>query len=175
MSATASLSPAPSFSRVEPMLPPAPATAEPDLAEAALAFRQARLGLLAFVGLSILTLGVYPSVWVVRRQRLLDGLGAQPMITAKLAWCVALAPWVLTVIELEPHVAKVAVWLNLLSLAVDLVFRYRVLVAINNWRARTDRPFAMTTGGWICWFVFGSLYLQWKLNQEADFLAEQVA
>jgi hypothetical protein len=170
---SSSLALTPAHAHAAPIPPPSPDDA--DLAAAALAFRGARLGLVPFFVLSCLTLGIYNSVWYVRRQRVLDRLAGHPVITAQLAWFVAVSPWVFTLMSFDERLVAVSGWLSLAGFGLDLLFRYRMLLALHAWRKQADRPVAMSVGGWVCLFLFGPLYLQWKINQEADALAEQVA
>jgi hypothetical protein len=114
--------------------------------------------------LTVITLGIYPSVWIVRRRRFLDsldsteklgGLAAAPLVAT-------LVSFVLGFVGLPPEIDR-AVSLGLG--AVSIITAFRIAKILRSDFARTGRPLKVSGVGT---FFFNALYLQYKINQAAD-------
>ncbi len=116
------------------------------------------------VVLSVVTLGVYPAVWFLRRRRFVDSLDS----TQKLGHLAA-APLIATVVSVGVSFAGIppeldrAVTMGLT--AVSVLAAFRVAHILRSDFARTGR-FLKVSGA--ATFFFNALYLQYKINQAAD-------
>jgi hypothetical protein len=111
----------------------------------------------------LLTFGIYPSVWYLRRAPFLDSLAAQKKVGA-LPW-VSLA-LILALIALSAAGAKEGAQLVQVAAGlVSLLLAFRVAAILRSDFTRSGRGIDISTLGV---FFFGCLYLQHAMNQAAD-------
>lgn len=116
--------------------------------------------------LSFVTLGLYPSIWLLQRRPFLDSLQrkqdlgvALPIITLSmnvLAFALAFA---------GKDAAAIRPIFSLVAIITGLLANFRVLNTLRTDSARTGRFLEFSTIGT---FFFGIYYLQYKINQLAD-------
>lgn len=150
-----------------PYAPPATATEAPPGAVArggSGSYRDERRSVPLLLLLTILTLGLYPSVWFFRRRRFLDARDSSKKLGP-----LAAAPLVATVVscalafvELPPEVDRLV---TVMTGVVTLITAFRVAAILRSDFARTGR-FLKVSG--VGTFFFNALYLQYKINQAAD-------
>jgi hypothetical protein len=123
-----------------------------------------RRSVLLLLVLSIITLGVYPSLWYVLRTRFLDSLDANKKVGP---W-----PWVNVVLTAMVFVASVARahedLVRILQLGggiTSLSLAFRVAGILRSDFARTGRFIGVSSLGV---FFFGCVYLQHVINEAAD-------
>lgn len=115
---------------------------------------------------SFITLGLYPSIWLLQRRPFLDSLQrkqdlgvALPIITLAmnvLAFALAFA---------GKDAAAIRPIFSLVAIITGLLANFRVLNTLRTDSARTGRFLEFST---IRTFFFGIYYLQYKINQLAD-------
>ena len=114
--------------------------------------------------LSIITLGIYPSVWFFRRRRFRDSRDARaklgPLAAAPLVATVV--SYALAFVDLPPEVDRLV---NIASGVMTLVIAFRVAAILRSDFARTGRFLKVSA---VATFFFNALYLQYKINQAAD-------
>jgi hypothetical protein len=109
--------------------------------------------------LSLITLGVYPAIWFVRRQKFLDGLHSKQ----KLAW--------LPMANLVALLSAIGIGIVLPQIPTQFVgiltilCAFRVAHILRSDFAQTGRFIDVST---IATFFLGVLYLQWIINKAAD-------
>lgn len=121
-----------------------------------------RRSLAAMFLLSLVTLGVYPLVWIARRRPFLERLDA------------GVPPgWGLVLLAIGADVSSVAAsfenepisrMLGFVGSIVRLVAVFRVRAVLNTWAVREGAPGAPSG---VATFFFGTLYLQDRLNRIA--------
>jgi hypothetical protein len=126
-------------------------------------YQAERRSVLFLVFLSVITLGVYPAVWFLRRRAFLDSLDS----TDKLGGLAA-APLAATVVSFVlafvlPDQLDRPV--SIACGAVSIITAFRVAKILRSDFARTGRFLNVSGAG--CFF-FNALYLQYKINQAAD-------
>ncbi|HSO32501.1 MAG TPA: DUF4234 domain-containing protein [Labilithrix sp.] len=118
------------------------------------------------IGLTIITLGFYPSIWLLQRRPFLDRLNASKELGTLLpilslvagALGIALAFGGKDTASIRPLV-------QLVGGISTLIANFRVLNILRSDSARTGRFLEFSTIGT---FFFGVYYLQYKMNQLAD-------
>jgi uncharacterized protein DUF4234 len=126
-------------------------------------YQAERRSVLFLVFLSVITLGIYPAVWFIRRRQFLDSLDS----TDKLGGMAA-APLVATIVSFAlgfvlPDQLDRPVTIG--CGAVTIITAFRVAKILRSDFARTGRFLGISGAG--CFF-FNALYLQYKINQAAD-------
>jgi hypothetical protein len=128
------------------------------------AYENERRSVLLLFVYSVLTLGIYPAVWFLRRRRFLDSLdstiklgsfAAAPLLASLLSFALAF-------FALPESVSRgVSLGLG----AVTVVTAFRAANILRSDFARTGRLLKVSG---IATFFFNALYLQYKINQAAD-------
>jgi|GEM_PF-5873785 len=127
--------------------------------------REARSVVLV-VFLALVTLGVYPSVWYVRRQAFVDSLDADRKLGPGLPWSlVALTILNLVIAVASPEISNVfAIGSGILS----LIARFRIARILRSDFARSGRRIDVQS---LLTFFLGVAYLQYKINQASEIRA----
>ena len=126
-------------------------------------YENERRSVLLLILLSIVTLGVYPIVWYLRRAPFLDSLDADRKVGA-LPWFALTSLVVLfgvAVAQAPQGVVRIA---QLVSGITNLVLAFRVAHILRSDFARTGRIVGISGAGV---FFFGCLYLQHVMNEAA--------
>jgi hypothetical protein len=135
--------------------------------EGGASYADERRSVLFLIFLSIITVGIYPVVWYLRRRRFLDSLhadekmrgwAAAPLIALLVAIGVAVA---ITLVEAEGAIQVV----RLIPAVVNLFVAFRVAGILRSDIARTGRNVHVSGAGT---FFFGALYLQHVINEAAS-------
>jgi hypothetical protein len=114
--------------------------------------------------LSVVTFGLYPAIWYLRRAPFLDSLsadkkvGGMPWINL-VAYVLSLGVAVARAPEGLARLAQIAVGV------INLVLAFRVARILRSDFARSGRFIGISGAGV---FFFGSLYLQHVMNEAAD-------
>ncbi|HLK38013.1 MAG TPA: DUF4234 domain-containing protein [Polyangiaceae bacterium] len=119
---------------------------------------------LILILLCIVTLGLYPGIWYVRRARFLESLDSDKKL-GPLPWfsLALLAALVLAAIAgVETEVVRL---IEAASGLANLFLAFRVAAVLRSDFARTGRFIGISTAGV---FFFGCLYLQHLLNEAAE-------
>jgi hypothetical protein len=154
-----------------PYAPPATPAAAPAGAQARGAtrsYRDERRSVLLLFALTVITLGVYPSIWFFRRRHFLASLDS----TRKLGPFAA-APLAATCISFTVGAASALVnvppgfdrLVSVVGGIVTIVTAFRVATILRSDFARTGRFLHISGPGT---FFFNAFYLQHKINQAAE-------
>ncbi len=136
-------------------------------------FERERRSVLVAIVLSVVTLGLYQCVWFMLRQPFLDSLdsdkklgalGRGPLMTAVAFWIISIAAVVV------PDAAPLVTPVSIGGGVVMLIASFRVMRILRSNFARTGRSLQVSA---IATFLFGTLYLQFKINQAADIPAHR--
>ena len=147
-----------------PAEPPAPPIdAGPD-GRARSNYKGERRNVLLLVALCVVTLGLYPGIWYVRRARFVDALDANKRI-GRLPWISLGLLVVLLVVSAAGTQKDVFRLIQLLSGLVNMFLAFRIAAILRSDFARTGRVIVISTLGV---FFFGCLYLQHVLNEAAN-------
>jgi hypothetical protein len=149
-----------------PYAPPATPVEPPvDERDATLSsYEDERRSVLLLVMLSILTLGIYPVVWYLRRTRFLDSLDADKRVGV-LPWiALGLAVLLFGVAAARAEEGAVRA-VQLASGITSLVLAFRVAHILRSDLARSGRGLIRVSSAGV--FFFGCLYLQHVMNQAA--------
>jgi len=119
---------------------------------------------LLLVALCVVTLGLYPGIWYVRRARFVDALDANKRI-GRLPWVSLGLLVVLIVVSAAGTQKDVFRLIQLLSGLVNMFLAFRIAAILRSDFARTGRVIVISTLGV---FFFGCLYLQHVLNEAAN-------
>jgi hypothetical protein len=111
----------------------------------------------------LLTFGIYPSVWYLRRAPFLDSLAAHKRVGA-LPW-VSLALFVALIALSAAGAKEGAQLVQVASGLVSLLLAFRVAAILRSDFTRSGRGIDISTLGV---FFFGCLYLQHAMNEAAD-------
>jgi hypothetical protein len=148
-----------------PYAPPAAPIAVPG---AATSYTAERRSVLLILVLSIVTLGIYPAFWYLRRARFLDSLSSDQKL-GRMPVFLLIAYGVTFVLGAVVGVTREGDALTRpIDLAVGifgLVIAFRVAHILRSDFARTGR-FIKVSGVWV--FFLGPLYLQHVINKAAD-------
>jgi hypothetical protein len=123
-----------------------------------------RRSVLLMVLLSIVTVGLYPSIWYIRRTPFLDSRRADKRVGI-LPWCVLLLFATVFVTSAAKAPPPLVNSVQLFSGIMNLVLAFRVAGILRSDFARTGRLVDVSGVGV---FFFGCLYLQHVINQAAD-------
>ncbi len=146
-----------------PYAPPAYDTAMSAAAEPT-DYRDERRSVLLLVLLCVVTLGIYPPIWYLRRRRFLDSLAADVRLGA-LPWALLVTNVIVVGVLLAklPEGARLVVRLG--STIMGLIVAFRTAHILRSDCARTGRELGYSGAGV---FFFGCLYLQHLINEAAD-------
>ena len=130
-------------------------------------FASERRPVLLVIGLSILTLGLYPSIWFLRRQPFLDAmtdkpLGPLPRAVLGLTVAATIGGVVLGALDAPPSVTNS---LNMAVAVAALILGFRVAGILREEVQRRRLDLGVSS---IAVFFFGCFYLQYKINRIAD-------
>jgi len=127
-------------------------------------YRPERRSVLLMILLSVVTLGVYPMVWYLRRAPFLDALPADKKVGA-MPW-IAVALFGVVFVVAAARLPEGAVrFAQLASGIMNLVLAFRVAHILRSDFARSGRIIGVSTAGV---FFFGCLYLQHVMNEAAE-------
>jgi hypothetical protein len=130
-------------------------------------FESERRPVILTIVLTVVTLGFYSPIWLLRRRAFLDrqdsdkadlGTGLPMLILVASVMGVGLA-------LAGSEAAKIRPLFSLLSGVATIIANFRVLGILRSVSARTGRFIEFSTVGT---FFFGIYYLQYKINQMAD-------
>jgi hypothetical protein len=129
-------------------------------------FENERRPVIVTIVLTVVTLGFYSPIWLLKRRAFLDrqdsgkdlGTGLPTLILVASVIGVGLA-------FAGGDAAKIRPLFSLLSGVATVVANFRVLAILRSVSARTGRFLEFSTVGT---FFFGIYYLQYKMNQMAD-------
>lgn len=113
--------------------------------------------------LSIVTVGVYPAFWYLRRAPFLDSLSSDKKLGG-LQWAYLAMYVIIFVVALVPAAHEMLRPVQLVASIVNLVVAFRVAHILRSDFARTGR-FTGVSGLGV--FFFGCLYLQHVMNEAA--------
>jgi hypothetical protein len=147
-----------------PYAPPAAPTGYAALqSEEGSSYAAEQRSVLLLVFLSVVTLGIYPAVWFVRRRRFLDSLNADVKLGG-LAWAPLIATGVSFIAAFAGLPSELDRAVSLGLGVASIVLAFRVANILRSDFARTGRLLSVSGAGT---FFFGALYLQHKINQAA--------
>ena len=112
----------------------------------------------------VITFGVYPSLWYLRRARFLDSL-APPKKVGLLPWVSLALILALVVLSGARATRDAANLVQVGASLVSLVLGFRVAAILRSGFARSRRGIGISGAGV---FFFGCLYLQHVMNEAAD-------
>ena len=113
---------------------------------------------------TLLSCGLYPAIWYVRRQRFLDDLDSNAKLGAGLAWGGIIASAIAFVIAVVVPPNTPLQGLSVGSGIVSLVQAFRVAHILRSNFARTGRLIEVSG---VPTFFFGVFYLQYVINRAA--------
>jgi hypothetical protein len=127
-------------------------------------YQAERRSVLLLVLLSIITLGIYPSVWFLRRRRFLDSLDSTQKLGGLAAAPLAglIVSIVLGFVALPPELDRAG---SVASGAASVITAFQVARILRSNFARSGRLLQVSR---IATFFFNAFYLQYKINQAAD-------
>jgi hypothetical protein len=123
-----------------------------------------RRNVMLLILLSLVTLGVYPAIWYVRRAPFLDSLDARKRV-GKLPWVSLVLTGALITSTLAGVPEEIVSVVQLASGLFGLFLAFRVADILRSDFARTGRLIGISGVGV---FFFGCLYLQHVMNEAAD-------
>lgn len=130
------------------------------------AYEAERRPVLLVVILSCATLGLYPAIWLIRRQPFLDRRGVDKTLGGALPIFVLVTNVLGFFLAMMGHeAATVRPLFSLVGTVAAIVANFRVLGILRSDSARTGRFLEFSTIGT---FFLGCYYLQYKMNQMAD-------
>jgi hypothetical protein len=116
--------------------------------------------------LTFVTLGFYPSIWLLRRRPFLDRLDAgKELGTALPIFSLVTSVVSVIVVFAGDEAAALSRIFSLAAGITALIANFRVLAILRSVSSRSGRFLGFSTMGT---FFFGIYYLQYKLNQMAD-------
>lgn len=120
--------------------------------------------------LSLATLGFYPCIWFIRRQRFLDAHAAKPLGALPIAYLgVQLGAFAIGVaLAFADPAGKIQNPTTIAAGVVGLLLSFRVAGILRSVIAARGLNLGVSS---VAVFFFGCLYLQYKINQIADALA----
>jgi Domain of unknown function (DUF4234) len=146
-----------------PYAPPAYDAATNAAAEAT-DYRDERRSVLLLVLLCVVTLGIYPPIWYLRRRRFLDSLAADVRLGA-LPWALLVTNAVVVGVLLAKVPEGPKQLARIASTITGLIVAFRAAHILRSDCARTGRQLSYSGAGV---FFFGCLYLQHLINEAAD-------
>jgi hypothetical protein len=128
------------------------------------AYRAEQRSVLLLIVLTVITLGIYPSVWFLRRRRFLDSLDSTKKLGGLAAAPLAgfIVSFVSGFVGLPPEVDRAV---SLAGGAAGIIAAFRVARILRSDFARSGRLLQVSG---LATFFFNALYLQYKINQAAD-------
>jgi len=123
-----------------------------------------RRSVVLLILLSVVTLGIYPVVWYVRRAPFLDSLSADKKVGG-LPWAAVLLLVVSFAVAFGRAGEGIVRLTQLASGIMNLVLAFRVAHILRSDFARTGRLIGVSGAGV---FFFGCLYLQHVINEAAS-------
>jgi len=123
-----------------------------------------RRSVLLMILLSVVTFGVYPIVWYLRRAPFLDALPADKKVGV-MPWIAVALFGALFVVAAARLAEGVVRFVQLASGIMNLVLAFRVAHILRSDFARSGRTIGVSAAGV---FFFGCLYLQHVMNEAAE-------
>jgi hypothetical protein len=148
-----------------PYAPPAAeiAPAEAPRSSSRSDYTNERRSVLLLILLSVVTFGIYPTVWYVRRARFLDSLASDKKVGV-IPWFLVVADVALVAVAIA-HAPEGAIKAVQLATGItSLVLAFRVAHILRSDFARSGRLIGVSGAGV---FFFGCLYLQHVMNEAA--------
>jgi hypothetical protein len=154
----------------DPYAPPAEPEHEPGRHRSSADYALERRPIGLFILLCFATLGFYPIIWLFKRRAFLESLDANaklgplPVIVA-VCRC---AVYVLVFAQAASHATDLEPLIRMIQLAdwvAMLMAVFRIATILRSDFSRSGR--FLTVSG-VATFFFGTLYLQYKINQAAD-------
>jgi hypothetical protein len=131
-------------------------------------FESERRPVILTVLLTLVTLGFYPAIWLIRRRRFLDRQDAGKKLGTALPIFIFLSTMLSLVLAFGfggQDTAPIRSLCTLVGGVISLIARFRVLHILRSVSSRTGRFLDFST---MATFFLGIHYLQYKINQMAD-------
>jgi hypothetical protein len=135
-------------------------------------FEAERRSVLLVVLLSVVTFGLYASIWYIRRTPFVNGLKSDKRLEPFLPWALLGTEIVVFVVALVAGAAEVQVDVSrpvsMVAGILAIIIRFRIAHILRSHFARSG--IVMSVSGPATFFL-GMLYLQWVINNAADRVA----
>jgi hypothetical protein len=115
--------------------------------------------------LTLVTFGLYPSIWMLRRARFLNQLDAEAKFQSNLPLVILSSHVLSWICAASRDAAPARPLLSLIAGVTAVIAAFRIARILRSSFARTGRFLELST---IATFFFGIYYLQYKINQAAE-------
>jgi Domain of unknown function (DUF4234) len=151
--------------KYNPYAPPTAAFAGP-VAEGRGDYENERRAVILCILLSVITVGFYPAIWLIRRRPFLDRLNASRTLGSGLPLFIIGMHVVAILVAIGgKEVAPASRLVSLAAGITTLIANFRVAAILRSDFARTGRFLGVSS---VATFFFSIYYLQYKINQAAD-------